>query len=95
MESFMIEKDGRKFKVYLSPDGFSSYEFTIYEIIPKKHWWSSNKVYLTHGLAWFRIKEEVLEKLNNYLDREKSQNKLRREFDEIVNTTIRYNQTEN
>lgn len=86
MEYFMIEKDDRTFKVYLRPDGFANYEFTIYEIVPKKHWWSFGKVYLTHGIAWKHIKEEVLEKLDNYLKKEKEKDELNKEFDKLTST---------
>ena len=88
MESFMIEKDGRTFKVYLRPDGFCDYEFIIYEIVPKKHWWSRGKVYLTHGIAWKHITSEVLDKLDDYLRTETAKNDLRREANEIANKTV-------
>lgn len=84
MNNFIIEKDGRKFKVYLRPDGFSSYEFTIYEIVPKKHWWSFGKKHLTCGTAWYHIKEEVLEKLNQYLAKEERIMNLNKEFENLA-----------
>jgi hypothetical protein len=81
----MIEKDGRKFKVHLRPDGFCSYEFSIYEIVPKKHWWSLGKKYLTSGTAYKHIKEEVFERLHQYLERQERVENLNREFNELIN----------
>lgn len=93
MEYFMIEKDGRTFKVILWPDGFQSYDFSIYEIVQKKHWWSKGKVYLTRGTAWKHIEEEVLEKLEQYLQRERRIKNLATEFDDLKNKHITFNTT--
>ena len=96
MEYFMIERDGRTFKVYLRPDKFCDYEFIIYEMVPKKHWWSRSKVYLTRGIAWKHIESKVLDKLDDYLRTETHKNDLRREVDEIANKTVIYeNKTKN
>lgn len=83
MKTFSLVIGNREYKAYISPDGYGHYEYTLYEIVPKKHWWSFGKRYICYGTIWNNIEEEIIARLEKERKFEDELNNLAEQFNKL------------
>lgn len=83
MKILNLEQDGRKYRAYISTDGYGRYEYSLYEIIPKKHWWSLGKRYMSCGVIWDNIEKEISIRIAKEIKMENEINHLEEQFNKL------------
>ena len=83
MKILNLEKDNRKYRVYISPDGYGHYDYKLYEMIPKKHWWSWDRRYIGRGLIWNDIEKEIITRIEKERKKEDEINRLAEQFNNL------------
>lgn len=83
MKTLSLVRGNSEYKAYISPDGYGFYEYSLYEIIPKKHWWSSGKHYIGHGTVWDNIEKEISAHIAKEIRMENKINNLAEQFDKL------------
>lgn len=83
MKILSLEKNGKRYKAYISPDGYGSYEYMIYEVIHKKHWWSLGKRFLGSGVILKNIKDEIINHIDREIKHKKSIDCLAEQYDKL------------
>lgn len=78
-----LNVNGRTYVADIGPDGFGYYEYSLYEVIPKKHWWSSGKHYIGHGTIWSDIRAEIEARIHDVIALQKSHDSLDKQFEEL------------
>lgn len=83
MKILNLVKDNREYKAYISPDGYGRYEYMLYEIIPKKHWWSSKGRYIGCGIIWDNFEKEITNRILREVKKENEINRLAEQFNKL------------
>ena len=83
MKTLNLVVSNREYIAYISPGGYGNYEYMLYEIKPKKHWWSFSKHYVCCGIIWENIKEEIIVRIKKEIEREKELNHLAEQFNNL------------
>ncbi len=83
MKTLNLNKDGKKYKAYISPDGFGSYEYMLYEVVEKKHWWSFSKSYIGCGIICENIEAEIISRIENEIKKQNKIDCLNEQFDKL------------
>lgn len=83
MKTLSVVRDNREYKAYISPDGYGRYEYMLYEIVPKKHWWSSGRYYIGSGTVWDDFEKEIVARIDRVREKEDEINRLAKQFDKL------------
>ena len=83
MKILNLVRGDRKYKAYIAPDGYGRYEYMLYEIVPKKHWWSFRSSYVGSGTIWNDIEEEILAHIERGVKKEDEINRLAEQFNKL------------
>lgn len=83
MKILNLTKDNREYKAYISPDGYGRYEYMLYEIIPKKHWWSLGRYYVGCGTIWDDFEKEIVACIDEQRRKEDEINRLAEQFNKL------------
>lgn len=83
MKVLSLEIKGKEYKAYITPDGYGQYEYMLFEIVPKKHWWSFREHYIGSGTIWENIEDEIFDRIAKEIEIENKFNCLAEQFDKL------------
>lgn len=83
MKILGLEIKGKEYKAYITPDGYGRYEYMLFEIVPKKHWWSFKEQYIGSGTIWENIEDEIIDHIVRVIKKEESLNCLAEQFSKL------------
>ena len=55
----------------------------LFEIVPKKHWWSFKEQYIGSGTIWENIEDEIIDHIGRVIKKEESLNCLAEQFNKL------------
>lgn len=83
MKVLSLEIKGKEYKAYITPDGYGYYEYMLFEVVPKKHWWSFRETYIGSGTIRENIEDEILDHIGRVIKKEESLNCLAEQFNKL------------
>lgn len=83
MKILSLEIKGKEYKAYIMSDGYGSYEYTLFEIVPKKHWWSFRRCYIGCGIIKEDIEGEIFDHIGRVIKKEEHLNCLTEQFNKL------------